>query len=587
MKWDKFAEKFPNVRSMKYLTDLVGDTYSSTSSPKSFSLASALSMAKDLEKQKILSDFLMGEIRHILGSTLTVELEENHNFLALGFDSLMAMELRNRLKKALGEGYSKAIPPTLILSYPSINQVVDYVLSQGPTQINPQNLSTSNSSTLGAESSAPRKKSGCFPLTPFQDRIHQIYESNPSDTSYNVNEIYRVKGALNLTRFQESVNEVIRVNESLRTVFVRGPNGVEQMVLPRQEYVANIRKSDAPLTEVMEEVLREMARPYNFEKGPLYRIVIVELGSDDYLIALGFQHIVVDGIATGLFKEQLKQAYEHPGSLKASKVQYQDYVEWAVRQNYEAHKEYWRTRLKDVPSTFRLPTDKPRVSGREDDYFGDWICEFFEMDTTLYRNMGALARTNGCTPFVAMLTVIQIFLHKLTGERKVCVCIPVTTRKISEGFEKVIGPILSYLFYLGDVSPDKSFIELLNETALRFSKDIQYQDIPFELLFETIWPERPKTFYPICHTFLNFLPESKVYSLGEATFENIRIDSGGGDSDLLFQITELKEKVRLIFHYNALLFERKSVFRLFRELEELMRRLSEQSDTLIKDILKD
>ena len=42
----------------------------------------------------------------------------------------MAVEFRNRIIKALGDNFTKALPATLMFNYPNINALAEYLLAE-------------------------------------------------------------------------------------------------------------------------------------------------------------------------------------------------------------------------------------------------------------------------------------------------------------------------------------------------------------------------------------------------------------------------------------------------------------------------
>src|SRR4051812_22442057 len=79
-----------------------------------------LQTASVADRREILTAFLKRTAAGTLGlEESKVELQAG--LMSMGMDSLMAVEFRNRLKKAFGEKSSQILPATLIFNYPNIN----------------------------------------------------------------------------------------------------------------------------------------------------------------------------------------------------------------------------------------------------------------------------------------------------------------------------------------------------------------------------------------------------------------------------------------------------------------------------------
>ncbi|MFE7552784.1 phosphopantetheine-binding protein, partial [Streptomyces gardneri] len=66
-------------------------------------------------RQRLLLEFVVGEVAEVLGHARGHRIDAERGFLDLGFDSLTAVELRNRLNSAGG----LALPATLVFDHPS------------------------------------------------------------------------------------------------------------------------------------------------------------------------------------------------------------------------------------------------------------------------------------------------------------------------------------------------------------------------------------------------------------------------------------------------------------------------------------
>ena len=80
----------------------------------------------EAEQHTVLLDLVRSHIATVLGNTTAEAIDPDKAFQELGFDSLTAVEMRNRLKAATG----LALSPTLIFDYPTPNGLATYIRSE-------------------------------------------------------------------------------------------------------------------------------------------------------------------------------------------------------------------------------------------------------------------------------------------------------------------------------------------------------------------------------------------------------------------------------------------------------------------------
>ncbi|NEO36998.1 MAG: SDR family NAD(P)-dependent oxidoreductase [Moorea sp. SIOASIH] len=100
IQWNQFFNQLPNGVKLPFLEGFTATTKSTTEFQQS-QLISQLEVASTAERETILSSHLQSEIATVLGmGDMTIDLQQP--LTTMGLDSLMALELRNRVKSKLG-----------------------------------------------------------------------------------------------------------------------------------------------------------------------------------------------------------------------------------------------------------------------------------------------------------------------------------------------------------------------------------------------------------------------------------------------------------------------------------------------------
>ncbi|HWF28646.1 MAG TPA: type I polyketide synthase [Mycobacterium sp.] len=89
-------------------------------------LAHRLDGLSEAEQHAVILDLVRSHIATVLGNTTAETIDPDKAFQELGFDSLTAVEMRNRLKTATG----LALSPTLIFDYPTPNGLAGYIRTE-------------------------------------------------------------------------------------------------------------------------------------------------------------------------------------------------------------------------------------------------------------------------------------------------------------------------------------------------------------------------------------------------------------------------------------------------------------------------
>jgi NAD(P)-dependent dehydrogenase (short-subunit alcohol dehydrogenase family)/acyl carrier protein len=108
------------------LSELVGTPSSHSSNGHSSELTARLLSVAENERENVMVEFVQNEIAGLLGYASSDAVDSGLTFKELGFDSLGAVDLRNRLMLVTG----LRLPTTLVFNYPTPVVLASYLLGQ-------------------------------------------------------------------------------------------------------------------------------------------------------------------------------------------------------------------------------------------------------------------------------------------------------------------------------------------------------------------------------------------------------------------------------------------------------------------------
>jgi len=227
----------------------------------------------------------------------------NSDFFAAGGHSLLATQVIARLR----EIFQVEIPLRSLFEKPTIAALaanVSAALNDGRfTQA--QDIHPLTRSAMA----------GVLPLSFAQERLWFWEQLHPGTPTYNLTSAFRLDGELDVSILEQSLNEIMRRHEILRTSYIAVEGQPVQIVAPHSFVPLSVKDlSDLPAAERAVAVQRlageEKLRPFDLAKAPLLRVSLLGLGAREHVALVSMHHIVSDGWSMGVLIAEMATLYQ-------------------------------------------------------------------------------------------------------------------------------------------------------------------------------------------------------------------------------------------------------------------------------------
>lgn len=448
----------------------------------------------------------------------------------------------------------------------------------------------------------PRREArGSAPLSFIQQESLRVMEAHDVPPSY-LGMVLHYSGCLNVSALQESVAEVSRRHESLRTSFAaRGGVTVQVIAPPSAANVGFVDLSGGPPGQGVAQAQRlaahELARPFDLAQSPLWRVKVFRLSGEEYVLAFALHHLIADFISLGVLIRELGALYDafsrgRPSPLPELPIQYGDWAAWQREQvaggGLEAQFSYWRERLRGCPTVLELPFARTRPAART--FNGALRSEL--LPPALSDALRELSRQQKVSLYATLLAAFGLLMRHYTRREDILLGRGVTGRTRHET-EKMIGCFINLVLMRIDVSGDPKFTDLLKRVHLTADGAYANQDVPFSKLVEALRPGGDPRRPPLAQVVFNLYtapaapPEIEstrfsIFDLGEHRAEHdIALFQ-----DLLLGMQDSGNRLVAELKYNRELFADDAMGRLLKHYQTFLETVSAAPERRIGELLR-
>lgn len=433
-----------------------------------------------------------------------------------------------------------------------------------------------------------------IPLSFAQQRLWFMDHIVRDSGVHLVAEAVRLVGGLNLSTLEQSVNEVARRHESLRTRIGVSRGEATQIIDPQLLLsIPLVDLSELRTTEQRSGCRRlcadEARRRMDLQQGPLVRLHLLKLGPGEHVLLLVVHHIITDGWSRSLFLSEMGRLYEayiqgQPSPLSELSVQYADYAIWQRQQlqgeRLDQHTGYWRNKLAGVPRTLELPLRQARPA-RQTFRSGSESLTIPKNQVELIKSLG---RKEGSTLFMTLLAAFQTVLHCYSGQDNICVVTPVANRQRPE-VEGLIGFFVNMLALHTDFSGDPTFRQVLKRVRGVTLDAYAHQDLPFEKVVDALQLERDTGYASLARTAFSLNNQASAsLTMPGLKLEPVDIELRTVEHDLTFLMQENHDGLNGVMIYKSDLIEPSLIAGMLAHFRLILQLAVEQPDVRILDL---
>jgi amino acid adenylation domain-containing protein len=570
---------------------------------------SGLEEEKEITLKRILSEspearqpLLLALLRNELANVLKMDparLDIKRPINYMGLDSIMAIELRNRIGNILN------------LEIPISSLLQDLNLKQLALQLNGLLLMTKKESQDIVPERVERKGrelvKGEYPLSYGQKAMWFQHQVAP-DSIQNPVYAFKIKSEFDALIVERILNVLIKWHPALRTTFdIREGEPIQIIHENMDGSFKYIDASDLNDKEIKTLIDQETKKPYNLVTGPLFRVSLISKSTSNHVLIFSAHHIIVDLWSIAILLNELLVLYRTVKNTDTQveaipsphKVYYTDFIQWK-NNLLDSPKgdqlwEYWKYKLAGELPVLEIPADQPRPSVQT----FNGVSRSYMMEKSLLDKLVDVSEKYGSTLFQTLISAFNVLLYRYTGREDIIVGSPMTGRTQLE-FTNVVGYFVNPVPLRSNVYGSLKFSELLAQVRLTVLDAIARQDYPFSLLVEKLQPMRDPSHLPIFQVMFVYQKTNPDFddrllklawdidglemNIAGLELETVRVENRTAPFDLTMMIAEAENDVGATITYNTDLFNPETIDRIWHHFIVLLNDVAENPEATIAEI---
>ncbi|MBF0202099.1 MAG: AMP-binding protein, partial [Desulfamplus sp.] len=440
-----------------------------------------------------------------------------------------------------------------------------------------------------------------LPLTRAQQQLWFLSRLNENAVPAYIETVaLGLAGPLDQKALFLAAEDLVQRHRALRTVISK--DGSHQVILPHMP--ANMemtRAGDVQLSKTKKTARDPHSVPHNtvqawlrknstetFDliQGPLFSFKLLEIDPENHLLAMNFHHIVMDGLSVNILLGDMMRFYagritgqdfdpDPAPDLRAYQSWLGEYLESPESQG---DREYWQKLFPRTIPMLDFPGDRPRPSL----FSFRGARHHLQADSEVLQKCLALGRSRRMTPFMTLISLYTLWIHKLTGKDEVVIGFPVAGR-FFPGSEELVGYCTHLVPFVSHYRASDTLGDYLDSSRKNIISAYRHQKYPFSHLIRNLQFEQDLSRGSVIASEFNLDKVMDMPALEGLTLSMVDIPLSYVKYDLNLEIMEVSGQYQFKFVYATDIFEPETITRMADHFMTLLTAVSrEPRDTLGK-----
>jgi amino acid adenylation domain-containing protein/non-ribosomal peptide synthase protein (TIGR01720 family) len=391
-----------------------------------------------------------------------------------------------------------------------------------------------------------------FPLTAAQTGMWFGQELDPQSPIYKGVEYVDIQGAVDLAVVEAAVRQAVADTDAFLVRVEVHDQGTLWQVIDRWVdwpwSVLDFRDAADPWAHAQEWMRTELRQTFDLRCAPVFRITMLQLASDRFLLHISFHHLLMDGFGFSLFVQRIAEVYTAlaagldcpPSNMGSLDLLLADEASYRASERFTQDREYWAQQLADRPAAVGL-------AGRLMGTSPSFLRQTGYVSASVAERLRTLARRSRAGLPALAMAALAIYVHRLTGAGDLMLGLPVTGR-VGSVARRVPGMVASQLPLRLGVRLQMGLGDLVRHAAERARALLRHQRYPYECLVRDlrIVGTDEQLFGPV----INIMGYDPPLYFGQhpATLHNI---ANGPVSDLVINVYDRSNDGTLRIDFNA------------------------------------